>query len=133
MQQAARRSGVKEAILVVDPSGTRWALADLLLREGFTVHSVADDAAIEPFTGVAVPSAILFGLDRDEIPALSNFLALRHSAPHATMIVLSSTADVRTKARLLELGTDDYIEEPFEPLELMARIRSFLRRQKLRV
>ena len=79
-----------------------------------------------------MPSAILLGLDRDDFPRLSTFLELKHIAPHTAMIILSPNADVRTKVRLLELGADDYIEEPFEPLELLARVRSFVRRQKLR-
>lgn len=121
-----------ETILVVDSSGTRRSLAELLLSAGFDVRSVADNAITSTFVGSAAPSAILLGFDQGEIPTLSTFTRLRLIAPDTAMIVLSADTDVRTKAHLLELGADDYIQEPFEPLELLARVRSFVRRRKLR-
>lgn len=123
---------MRETILVVDLLGTRQALRNLLLGAGFNVRCVVESATIRSASRAAMPSAILLGLDRDDMPKLSTFLELRHMAPDATMIILSPDTDVRTKTRLLELGADDYIEEPFEPLELLARVRSFVRRQKLR-
>ena len=123
---------VKGTILVVDSSGTRRALTDLLLEAGFDVRSV-ESAPTRTVSGAAMPSAILLGLDRDEIPKPSTLWELRHIAPDAAIIILSSNPDVKRKVRLFELGADDYIEEPFEPLELLARVRSFVRRQKLRV
>jgi len=124
--------GVTETILLVDPPGTRQALRNLLLGAGFEVHSVVESAATGTPIGAAMPNAILLGLDQDDFPRLSTFLELKHLAPNTAMIILSPNSDVRTKIRLLELGADDYIEEPFEPLELLARVRSFVRRQKLR-
>lgn len=123
---------VTETILLVDSPGTRQALRNLLLDAGFEVHSVVESVTTATVSGPAVPSAILLGLDRDDFPRLSTFMELRHVAPDTAMIILSPNTDVRTKIRLLELGADDYIEEPFEPLELLARVRSFVRRQKLR-
>jgi two-component system phosphate regulon response regulator OmpR len=123
---------VRETILVVDSPGTRQALRNLLLGAGFDVRFVVESATARTVSGAAMPSAILLGLDRDDIPKLSAFLAFRHMAPDTAMIILSPNTDVRTKIRLLELGADDYIEEPFEPLELLARVHSFVRRQKLR-
>jgi DNA-binding response OmpR family regulator len=124
---------VRETILVVNSSGTRQALTNLLLDAGFDVCTVVESDATKTLSGAAMPSAILIGLDRHEIPKLSTFFKLRHMAPDTAMIILSPNTDITTKTRLLELGADDYIEEPFEPLELLARVRSFVRRQKLRL
>ena len=123
---------MRETILVVDSPGTRQALTNLLLDAGFDVCTVVESEATKTLSGAAMPSAILIGLDRHEIPKLSTFFKLRHMAPDTAMIILSPNTDITTKTRLLELGADDYIEEPFEPLELLARVRSFIRRQKLR-
>jgi two-component system, OmpR family, phosphate regulon response regulator OmpR len=120
---------VTETILLVDSLGTRQALRNLLLGAGF---DVVESVTTGTVSGASMPSAILLGLDRDDFPRLSTFLQLKHIAPHTAMIILSPNTDVGTKIRLLELGADDYIEEPFEPLELLARVRSFVRRQKLR-
>lgn len=124
---------VTETILLVDSPGTRQALRNLLLDAGFEVRCVVERMTTATVSDPAVPSAILLGLDRNDFPRLSTFLELRHVAPDSAMIILSPNTDVRAKIRLLELGADDYIEEPFEPLELLARVRSLVRRQKLRV
>lgn len=124
---------VRETILVVDSSGTRRELTNLLLHAGFDVRFVVDSAAAKNLTESAIPSVILLGLDPDEIPPPSTFRGLRRMAPDIPVVVLSSNTDVRTKARLLDEGADDYIEEPFEPLELLARVRSFVRRRKIRL
>ena len=124
---------VRETILVVDSSGTRRELTNLLLHAGFDVRFVVDSATARDLTASAIPSVILLGLDPDENQPLSTFLGLRHMAPDVAMIVLSSNTNVRTKARLLDEGADDYIEEPFEPLELLARVRSLVRRRKIRL
>ena len=123
---------VRETILVVDSSGSRQALINLLLDAGFDVCTVVESTATRTVSGAAMPSAILLGLDRHDIPKLSTFLKLRHMAPDTAIIILSPNTDITTKIRLLELGADDYIEEPFEPFEVLARVRSFVRRQKLR-
>jgi DNA-binding response OmpR family regulator len=124
---------VRETILVVDSSGTRRELTNLLLHAGFDVRFVVDSATARNLTESAIPSVILLGLDHDEIQTLSSLWGLRRVAPDVAMIVLSSNTNVRTKARLLDGGADDYIEEPFEPLELLARVRSLVRRRKVRL
>jgi len=103
-----------------------------LLNAGFEVKSVAGAAVASSFDGSEMPGAILLSLDPSEVPPLSTFLRVKRLAPDTAVIVLSANTDVRTKVHLLELGADDYIQEPFEPLELLARVRSFVRRTKLR-
>jgi len=49
-------------------------------------------------------------------------------AAEIPIIVLSALADVVDKVLLLELGADDYVTKPFSPKELLARIRTVLRR-----
>jgi DNA-binding response OmpR family regulator len=120
---------------VVDSPGTRQALRNLLPSAGFDVRFVVESATTKTVSGAALPTAILLGVDRDDISKLSTFLELRQMAPDTRCRNNHSepehNTDVRTtKIRLLELGADDYIEEFFEPWELLAR--SFVRRQKLR-
>ena len=56
---------------------------------------------------------------------------IRRKAPNLPVIVLGPN-DVETKVRLFELGADDYLLESFNHTELLARIRTLIRRQKLR-
>ena len=123
---------MREIVLLVGSSNPPQSLTNLLLNAGFEVKSVAGPAVASSFDGSEMPGAILLSLDPSEVPPLSTFLRVKRLAPDTAVIVLSANTDVRTKVHLLELGADDYIQEPFEPLELLARVRSFVRRTKLR-
>jgi two-component system phosphate regulon response regulator OmpR len=122
---------MSEVILLMNSSGSDHVLANLLLRAGFEVRSGIGAGVVSTLLDSMTPEVILVNLDHVEVPPLSTFLQVKRLAPKTALIVLSSNTEVGTKVRLLELGADDYIEEPFEPQELLARVRSFVRRTKL--
>jgi DNA-binding response OmpR family regulator len=122
---------MSEIILLINSSGADHVLANLLLGAGFEVRSGIGAAVVGPLLDSTMPGAILVNLDHVEAPPLCTFLKVKRLAPKTAVIVLSSNTDVSAKVRLLELGADDYIEEPFDPQELLARVRSFVRRTKL--
>ena len=122
---------MSEVILLMNSSGSDHVLANLLLRAGFEVRSGIGAGVVSTLLDSMTPEVILVNLDHVEVPPLSTFLQVKRLAPKTALIVLSSNTEVGTKVRLLELGADDYIEEPFEPRELLARVRSFVRRTKL--
>jgi len=122
---------MSEVILLMNSSGSDHVLANLLLRAGFEVRSGIGASVVSTLLDSTTPEVILVNLDHVEVPPLSTFLQVKRLAPKTALIVLSSNTEVGTKVRLLELGADDYIEEPFEPQELLARVRSFMRRTKL--
>ena len=64
------------------------------------------------------------------LPGLDGFEVLRQSAPKSTIPVLMLTARGEDVDRIvgLELGADDYLAKPFNPRELLARIRAIFRR-----
>jgi DNA-binding response OmpR family regulator len=122
---------MSEVILLMNSPGSDHILANLLLRAGFEVRSGIGAGVVSSLLDSTAPEVILVNLDHVEVPPLSTFLQVKRLAPKTALIVLSSNTEVGTKVRLLELGADDYIEEPFEPQELLARVRSFVRRTKL--
>ena len=122
---------MSEVILLMNSSGSDHVLANLLLRAGFEVRSGIGAGVVSTLLDSMTPEVILVNLDHVEVPPLSTFLQVKRLAPKTALFVLSSNTEVGTKVRLLELGADDYIEEPFEPQELLARVRSFVRRTKL--
>lgn len=122
---------MSEIILLVNSSSTDHILVNLLLQAGFDVRSGIGAGVVSTLLDSTMPGAILVNLDHVEVPPLSTFLQVKRLAPNTATIVLSSNTEVETKVRLLELGADDYIQEPFEPQELLARVRSFVRRTKL--
>jgi DNA-binding response OmpR family regulator len=122
---------MSEVILLMNSPGCDDILPNLLLRAGFEVRSGIGASVVSTLLDSTTPEVILVNLDHVEVPPLSTFLQVKRLAPKTALIVLSSNTEVGTKVRLLELGADDYIEEPFEPRELLARVRSFVRRTKL--
>lgn len=122
---------MSEVILLMNSPSSDHVLTNLLLRAGFEVRSGIGASVVSTLLDSTMPGVILVNLDHVEAPPLSTFLQVKRLAPKTALIVLSSNTEVGTKVRLLELGADDYIEEPYEPQELLARVRSFVRRTKL--
>lgn len=122
---------MKETILLVDSSGKRQALKTMLVDAGFDVRSIEDTAIASTLNDCDRPGLVLLSVDPNEVQPPSAFLRFKQLAPNIAMIVVGADTDVRTKAQFIELGADDYIEEPFVVRELLARVRSLVRRSKL--
>jgi DNA-binding response OmpR family regulator len=119
-----------ETILVVD-SAARESLNTLLLRAGYQVHPAPDSSTLRALLARDRPSAVILALHNHTLATQETCLAIRRIAPDIPLVVLSPNTDIATKVGIFELGADDYIEEPFDPGELIARLRSVIRRWKL--
>lgn len=118
----------KARVLVVDDDqGLRDLLLDYLEREGFEVTGVEDGQQM--FRQLETESADLVILDL-MLPGedgLSLARRLRQSQ-RTPIIILSARGDDVDRIVGLEVGADDYLPKPFNPRELLARIRAVLRR-----
>ncbi len=115
-------------VLVVDDD--RFLLDNLrklLEREGYRVEAVASgEEALSAM--VREPSdLILLDLGLPGIDGIATCRRLRGKW-HTPVIMLTSRGDSIDKVIGLEVGADDYLTKPFEPSELMARVRAQLRR-----
>jgi DNA-binding response OmpR family regulator len=103
-------------------------LADALEEAGFRTMSFGRAAPFEAALRTTTPDVCLVDLslpDRDGL-SLVHRLALEQGA---TVIIISGRAQVQDRVTGLELGADDYIIKPFEPAEVVARVRARLRRR----
>jgi two-component system response regulator MprA len=117
-------------VLVVDRDiDARKRLTELLMAGGYDVWAAA--AGVAEIDGLSsnLPSAILLSLQSDA-SAQSLCSAIRQSAPTLPVIVLGPDIDVETKVTLFELGADDYMVQPFDSLEMLARLRAVIRRSR---
>ena len=117
-------------LLVEDEENYRVPLAFSLRRDGFDVVQAADGvAAVEAFeaAGGAGGGAIDLVLLDLMLPGLSGeeVLPKLRGIP---VIIMSAKASVDSKVELLLGGAADYVTKPFNPLELVARVKSQLRR-----
>lgn len=110
-----------------DEPAIRTMLADALEEAGFRTMAFARATEFEAALRNTTPDVCLVDLslpDRDGL-TLVHRLALEQGA---TVIIISGRAEVQDRVTGLELGADDYIIKPFDPAEVVARIRARLRR-----
>ncbi|HKK86047.1 MAG TPA: response regulator transcription factor [Roseovarius sp.] len=111
-----------------DEPAIRTMLADALEEAGFQTMAFGRATEFEAALRSATPDVCLVDLslpDRDGL-TLVHRLALEQGA---AVIIISGRAEVQDKITGLELGADDYIIKPFDPAEVVARIRARLRRE----
>ena len=116
------------AILDDEPQ-IRTLLSDALSEAGFRIAAFARATEFEAALRRATPDVCLVDLglpDRDGL-ALVHRLALESGA---AIIIISGRAEVQDRVTGLELGADDYIIKPFDPSEVVARVRARLRTPK---
>ena len=117
----------KEHILVVDDdAGLRDLLMQYLSGQGFEVSAVADGTAMmERLYGVDAVILDLMLPGEDGL-SLARQLRARSNIP---IIMLSARGEDIDRIVGLEVGADDYLAKPFNPRELLARVRAILRRR----
>jgi DNA-binding response OmpR family regulator len=117
-------------IVVDDEQPAREMVGDYLRMHGFTVSLCDGGASLRKTIGQQVPDLIVLDLNMPEEDGLSVIrdLKRRTSVP---IIMLTATASAIDRVVGLELGADDYLAKPCELRELLARIRSVLRRMSM--
>jgi two-component system, OmpR family, response regulator len=116
------------SILIVDDDrDIRTLLADYLESNGYRTFGAADGAAMWKLLDETKPDLIVLDLN---MPGEDGLTLCRKLRAHSNLPVIMLTARSEPLDRILglEMGADDYLPKPFEPRELLARIRSVLRR-----
>ena len=119
-----------ETILVVDDEANIVELAALYLeQEGFRVLSAADGASALEMIARQPPALLVLDLMLPEVDGWEVCRQLRSGrvAPDLPTIMLTARDDDVDKIVGLELGADDYVTKPFNPRELVARVKAILR------
>jgi two-component system response regulator MtrA len=119
---------VGSRILVVeDDASVRAAVSLVLETSGFEVTAVGDGRTAIAETSRAEPDLVLLDL---MLPGMSGLDVCRElrGASNVAIVMLTARADTADVVAGLELGADDYVTKPFEPVELAARVRAVLRR-----
>ena len=120
-------SQVPHIVVVDDEQPARDMVGDYLRMHGFSVSLCDGGASLRKTIAQQVPDLIVLDLNMPEEDGLSIIrdLKQRTSVP---IIMLTATASAIDRVVGLELGADDYLAKPCELRELLARIRSVLRR-----
>jgi DNA-binding response OmpR family regulator len=117
-------------ILVVDDDpAIRDVLAQYLRSEGFDVVEAADGVAALERAQTDRPDLIILDLTLPRISGLEVFRRLRATG-ETPVIILTARVDEVARVVGLELGADDYVGKPFSPREVVARVKTVLRRSR---
>jgi two-component system, OmpR family, response regulator AdeR len=128
---ARKLPNVSPLILIVeaDPQISE-VLDQYLVRNHFRTECVADGHSAIKVHRVLRPDVVL--LDR-QLPGMDGVEVLKNIQTHNStpVIIISAQTELVDRLEALTLGADDYIVKPFNPLEVVARVKAVLRRISL--
>ncbi|MEK4238253.1 response regulator transcription factor [Paenibacillus sp. FSL H7-0714] len=117
-----------QVLIVEDDDNIRRFIAINLTNNGFVVSEAAcGEAALQSFE-TNRPDVIVLDIMLPDLNGFEICRKLREQDPGVIIIFLTARGQDLDKINGLEIGADDYIVKPFNPLELVARIKAILRR-----
>jgi two-component system phosphate regulon response regulator OmpR len=127
-----RAMDAREQLLIVDDDpSVRAMLSEYLEERGFAVRAVGSGAEMRQALESALPDLVLLDLrlPGEDGLQLARFLRERYDLG---IVMITGAGDVVDRILGLEMGADDYVAKPFDPRELLARVKSVLRRLQAR-
>jgi DNA-binding response OmpR family regulator len=122
-------------LLIEDDARLAQMVAQYLAQSGFQVAHAGDGqgglAVLQASHGAPLPDLIVLDLmlpDIDGLEVCRRIRALPGTAARTPIVMLTAKGNPMDRIIGLEIGADDYLPKPFEPRELLARIRAVLRR-----
>ena len=117
-------------MIIEDEPSLRELIERALVNEGYVVESAADYIAAETKVAGYNYDCILLDIMLPGGSGLDILKRLRDMSRRENVIIISARDSVDDRVAGLELGADDYLPKPFHMSELVARVRSVLRRGK---
>ncbi len=115
-------------LIVEDEELIRFGLQENLEMENYIVETAEDgEMAIEKIDSFK-PDLVLLDLMLPKKSGIEVCRVIRKKRPQTYIIMLTAKTDETSKVLGLEIGADDYVTKPFSLMELLARIKAFLRR-----
>ncbi len=129
--RAAHNPDMSEVLLIDDDLRLASMIGEYLRAQGLVFGHAADGAAGLVQLGVLKPGVVILdwmmpGMDGLEV--CRRLRAMPAPLCYTPVIMLTAKGDAMDRVLGLELGADDYLPKPFEPRELLARVKALLRR-----
>lgn len=118
-------------LLVDDEEAITTQLASFLERAGFRVTVAGDGESALRRMSDFTPDLIVLDVLMPRLDGREALRRLRQAGNWTPVILLTQVGAPAERAMALDEGADDYLNKPFEPYELVARIRAVLRRTRL--
>ncbi|MDI2125945.1 response regulator transcription factor [Yinghuangia seranimata] len=118
-------------LLADDDTAITEQLGPLLERSGFDVRTAHDGtAALAAATGAPAPDLVVLDVLMPHMDGREVLRRIRADGAWIPVILLTQVGESTERAMALEEGADDYLNKPFDPYELIARMRALLRRSR---
>ncbi len=117
-------------LLVDDDPHIRELVRVFLSKEGFEVIEACDGVEALAMLDTSAPDMVILDI---MMPNMDGWQVCKELREHYDLPVLMLTAigETQQKIKGFELGADDYLVKPFEPLELVVRVKALLKRYKI--
>jgi two-component system phosphate regulon response regulator OmpR len=116
-------------LVVDDESELCEILVEYFTGQGFVIYSACDAVTAREAFGRKVPDLAILDIRMPGEDGLSLARWVRDQYKSVGIIMLTTAADVVDRVVGLEMGADDYVPKPFDLRELLARVKSVLRRR----
>lgn len=117
-----------QILIVDDDTGIRQSLSAFLARSGFEPRQAVDGQQALEMIARDRPDLVVMDVLMPRVDGREALRRLRRAQDWIPVILLTQVGEAGERAMALEEGADDYLNKPFEPHELAARIRAVLRR-----
>lgn len=120
-----------QLLMIEDDARLARMVADYLGQSGFDVSIAGDGQQGLAAVQASAPALVMLDLmlpDMDGLEVCRRIRALPGTLARTPVLMLTAKGDPMDRIIGLEIGADDYLPKPFEPRELLARIRAVLRR-----
>jgi PAS domain S-box-containing protein len=133
MTEETNTASFNKILVVDDTTANLQFLTNLLTERGYTVYPASDGELALEFVGSILPDLILLDI---RIPGMDGYEICRRlkSDTHTSsipIIFISILEDERDKVKAFQEGGVDYITKPFQPEEILARVKNHLRLHQL--
>lgn len=121
------------ALIIEDDPSIGMLLEFLLQREGFEPRLISEGrSAKSAIEEGPAPALVLLDIMLPYVDGIELLLQIRQRTgwEHCTVIMLTTKSNENDIVRALELGASDYVVKPFQPNELLARIRRHVKRPR---
>ncbi len=118
-------------LVIDDDPSVRAMLREYLEGHGFAVDEAGSGAQMRACLEAALPDLVLLDV---RLPGEDGLVLAKYLRDHYELgiIMVTASGDVVDRVVGLEMGADDYVAKPFDPRELLARLKSVLRRVQAR-
>ena len=129
MSSIAQTAEGEKILIVDDDPGLSSLLERFFVSKGYRARAVPNVEQMDRLLAREVFNLVVLDLMLPGEDGLSACRRLRAAGNRVPIIMLTAKGDELSRIKGLELGADDYLAKPFNPDELMARVRAVLRRQ----